>query len=89
MFAAGDIAIPADGMGAIPRQLADGLPQGTIRLQNTVAGITDRSVALTNGETLTADHVVVATESSSASRLLGHRHTQYKVECGDHLLLHC
>lgn len=71
MFSSGDIAIPADGMGAIPRQLADSLPKGTVRLQNTVAKITDRSVALTNGETLTANHVVVATESSAASRLLG------------------
>jgi phytoene dehydrogenase-like protein len=71
MFTAGDIAIPADGMGAIPRQLADGLPQGTLRLSTTVSSLTDRTVYLTNGETLTADNIVVATESSAAARLLG------------------
>jgi protoporphyrinogen oxidase len=71
MFAAGEIAIPTDGMSAIPRQLADGLPKGTLRLNTTVASLTDRTVRLTNGETLTTDNVVVATESSAAARLLG------------------
>ena len=70
MFSSGDIAIPADGMGAIPRQLAESLPRGTIELQRTVSKVSDRSVTLTNGETLTADHIVVATESSAAARLL-------------------
>ena len=70
MFSSGDIAIPADGMGAIPRQLAESLPRGTIELQRTVSKVSDRSVTLTNGETLTADNIVVATESSAAARLL-------------------
>ncbi len=70
MFSSGDIAIPADGMGAIPRQLAESLPRGTIELQRTVSKVSDRSITLTNGETLTADHIVVATESSAAARLL-------------------
>ena len=71
MFAAGDIAVPADGMAAIPRQLADKLPQGTLQLQTTVASVSDRDVKLSSGDELTADHVVIATESNAASRLLG------------------
>jgi phytoene dehydrogenase-like protein len=74
MFAEGDIALPADGMAAIPRQLAEGLPRGTLRLNATVArlehlGETTR-VHLTDGETLDADELVIATESDAAARLL-------------------
>ncbi|QDT08648.1 NAD(P)/FAD-dependent oxidoreductase [Planctomycetes bacterium K23_9] len=71
MFAAGDITVPADGMGAIPRQIAESLPRGTLRLQTTVASLSDQSVTLTNGDTLTGKNVVVATESSAAAKLLG------------------
>lgn len=39
MFAGGDIAIPADGMGAIPRQLAERLPRGSIQYQTTVQSV--------------------------------------------------
>ncbi|MFG0266897.1 MAG: NAD(P)/FAD-dependent oxidoreductase [Rhodopirellula sp. JB055] len=39
MFASGDIAIPADGMGAIPRQLAEGLPRGSIQYRATVQSV--------------------------------------------------
>ncbi len=74
MFAEGDIALPADGMAAIPRQLADGLPRGTLRLNSTVArlehlGDTTR-VHLTDGESLDADELVIASESDAAARLL-------------------
>lgn len=75
MFAAGDIAVPADGMAAIPRQLADGLPRGTLHLQQTVShietGDEHHVVHLTNGTALKTKHVVVATESNAAAKLLG------------------
>ncbi len=71
MFATGDIAIPAGGMAAIPRQLADQLPEDSIRLSTTVAQLAGRSVRLTDGTELSADSVVVATESSASARLLG------------------
>lgn len=70
MFAEGDIAIPADGMAAIPRQLADGLPRGTLRFQATVQEVTDHSVIMSDGE-IQCDHVVIATPSDAAARLLG------------------
>ncbi|NND96766.1 MAG: FAD-dependent oxidoreductase [Pirellulaceae bacterium] len=78
MFAAGDIAVPADGMAAIARQLAEALPNGTLRLQSTVTSLqppdqsqSHHTVTLSNGETLSAQYVVMATESSAAARLLG------------------
>jgi phytoene dehydrogenase-like protein len=71
MFACGDIAVPADGMAAIPRQLAERLPQGTLQLNKSVASIEQHHVHLTDGTSLSADNVVVATESCTAARLLG------------------
>ena len=71
MFTSGDIAIPADGMGAIARQLADKLPQGTLQLATSVESVVDRKVRLTSEQELTADNIVLATESSAAARLLG------------------
>ncbi|QEF96493.1 Protoporphyrinogen oxidase [Stieleria maiorica] len=74
MFAAGDIAVPADGMAAIPRQLAEGLPRGTLRLNTTVTSIESingrHRVHLSDGASIDAETVVVATESNAAARLL-------------------
>lgn len=74
MFAAGEIAIPADGMAAIPRQLADSLPRGTLRLNTVASSVEHRSdslrVHLTDGSHLDAATLVIATESNAAARLL-------------------
>lgn len=72
----GESAVPAAGMGAIPAQIAAGLPDGTIDLESPVASIGrsgdgHRTVATTDGRTLTCRSVVVATEGPAASALLG------------------
>jgi phytoene dehydrogenase-like protein len=72
MFSAGVAALPAaGGMGAIPRQLADGLPPGCVSLNARVAAIEAGAVVLASGERVTADAVVVAVEQDAAARLLG------------------
>jgi phytoene dehydrogenase-like protein len=71
MFSAGETAVPAQGMGAIPRQVADGLPDGTVRLRTPVASIDGGIVRLDSGETIDARAIVVATEGPAAARLLG------------------
>ena len=84
MFAEGDIAVPADGMEAIPRQLAERLPRGSITLRNSVRAVTldapvsgarpsgpNYRVTLSDGNEITADRVVVAVEADAAARLLG------------------
>ena len=71
MFATGDIAVPAKGMAEIPKQLAAGLPEKSIRLSSTVDSISETSVRLTDGSEHVADKIVVATESNGAARLLG------------------
>ncbi len=71
MFSEGEACLPAEGMGAIPEQLARRLPAGTIRLNTPVRAVRPNEVSLTDGETLSADAVIIATEAPAASRLLG------------------
>lgn len=71
MFAAGDTALPADGMEAIPRQLQQSLPAESIRLNAPVRSVTARTVTLASGETLEASAVVLAVEGPAAEQLTG------------------
>lgn len=70
MFAAGDASLPALGMEAIPKQLADQMPKGVIRLQSPVAAVERNRVTLRSGEVINANRVVVATDGASVSKLL-------------------
>jgi phytoene dehydrogenase-like protein len=69
MLADGDSAVPAAGMQAIPRQLADRLPDGTIHLDAPVTATSPTSISV-GGSTIAAAAVVVATEGPTAARLL-------------------
>jgi phytoene dehydrogenase-like protein len=72
MFAEGDTALPAGGMGAIPEQIARALPEGSIRLRSPVAKVAAGGrVILETGEEVEARSVVVATQGPAAARLLG------------------
>ena len=71
MFSEGDVALPADGMAAIPRQLAEKLPRGSVRFRCQAVSLDYPHVKLADGSNLTAKNLVVATESSAAARLLG------------------
>jgi phytoene dehydrogenase-like protein len=71
MLAAGDTALPAGGMGAIPGQLAAALPEGSIRTNSPVARVEEGKVTLTSGEEVPARLVVLATDGSETARLLG------------------
>jgi phytoene dehydrogenase-like protein len=66
----GDALIPATGMGALPAQLAARLDKGTIHLNRPVHDIQPGQVHFEGGS-LSADHVIVATDGPTASRLLG------------------
>lgn len=71
MFSLGDACLPAEGMEAIPRQLASGLPPDSVRLGAKVVGVRPGSVRLETGEEISGRAVVVATEGAGAARLLG------------------
>ncbi|MFC8537408.1 NAD(P)/FAD-dependent oxidoreductase [Streptomyces sp. NPDC057249] len=66
----GTLCLPARGIGAVPHQLARGLPDGVLRLGTPVAEITGTGVALEGGSEVPASVVVVATEPAAAARLL-------------------
>jgi len=69
-FSQGQAALPTLGMQAIPMQIASDLPRGSIRLRTTVESVSDGSVKLSDGEVLTGDHVIIATEQPAAKRIL-------------------
>jgi len=70
MFARGSAALPAEGMQAIPQQLASGLPPGTVRLNTRVRSVEPGCVRLVSGERVECRAVVVATDADSARQLL-------------------
>ncbi len=72
-FAAGDIAVPAEGMGRIPEQLAAELPEGALCLGSRVEALGPGGVRLSDGELIAAANVVIATEAGEAARLLDGR----------------
>lgn len=66
----GRSALPADGMGAIPAQLAAGLPEGSVRLHCRVEEVRDGEVRTAEG-TVRGEAVVIATDGTTASHLTG------------------
>jgi phytoene dehydrogenase-like protein len=71
MISEGDVALPARGMEAIPKQLADKLPADAVRLNARVEELHENEVRLADGEVLRARAIVVATDGSSAAHLIG------------------
>ncbi len=69
-FAAGDTALPARGMGAIPQQLLSQLPVESVRTQARVDSIGEKIVVLAGGKRISARTIVVATDGLEAARLL-------------------
>ncbi|MCX5129258.1 FAD-dependent oxidoreductase [Streptomyces sp. NBC_00347] len=66
----GTLTLPADGIGAVPRQLAEGLPPGCVALGAPVSSVSASGVVLADGSALDAAAVVVATAPSAASALV-------------------
>jgi phytoene dehydrogenase-like protein len=71
LFAEGDAALPAHGMGDIPRQLAAKLPQTAIHLSSQATHIDGTVVSLADGRKLIGRKVVIATSQPALEHLLG------------------
>lgn len=76
MLSEGDIFVPARGMQAMPEQLADRATRAGATIEKgrevTALTATDDEVTIeTDGETLTADGAVVATDPATAADLTG------------------
>jgi phytoene dehydrogenase-like protein len=70
-LATGESVVPAAGMSAVPRQLAEHLPSGAIRFGAEVVGVGPGEVRLADGTAMRSRQVVVAAEGPAAARLLG------------------
>lgn len=70
MLAVGSSVVPAAGMGALSEELARPLTPGSLRLHTTVAEVNRNRVTLADGGSITARHIVVATEGPAAAELL-------------------
>jgi phytoene dehydrogenase-like protein len=68
-FLRGTPSVPARGMQAIPRQLAERLPEGTLRLSTPVNAVQPLKVT-TDDAVLRADSIIVATDPRTAAALL-------------------
>ena len=71
LFSEGEAALPAEGMQAIPRQIAESLPEAAVRYGATVESVGPGHVVLAGGEQLEAASVVVAADGPEAARLTG------------------
>jgi phytoene dehydrogenase-like protein len=81
MFAVGEAALPANGMQAIPEQLAESLPEGSIQFNRRVETIDGNKVVFADGEWLRPEVIVVAVEGPEAGRLLGYEKPVLSREC--------
>ena len=70
-FLEGTAAIPAAGIGAIPIQMVASLPADSIRLGTQVTQVSARQVNFADGSSVEASRVILATDASTAAKLLG------------------
>ncbi|MCB0564980.1 MAG: FAD-dependent oxidoreductase [Phaeodactylibacter sp.] len=73
MFAEGEVAVPNAGMQAIPQQLADHLPPGSIRLNSPVERVNGGTVYTREGEVLEAKYILLATEATGLAQQYYHQ----------------
>lgn len=66
-FVRGTPSVPALGMQRIPEQLADGID---VRLGHRVSAVSARGVDVADGDAVTAEAVIVATDPTAAADLL-------------------
>lgn len=71
MFSQAKACLPAEGMEAIPQQLADQLPRSSIQLNANVVNVASNMVTLEDGHQIAAKSVVIATDAPRAAVLLG------------------
>ena len=85
MFSAGDTAVPRNGIGAMPAQLAARLAPGSLQTGRRVATVKPGEVTTEDGERFQAGEVVIATELRQASAWLPH-HAPDRGASGAHYL---
>ncbi|GJF34646.1 oxidoreductase [Kitasatospora sp. NE20-6] len=69
-YARGRLCLPAAGPGAVPAQLAEGLPAGSVRLGTEVTAVSTDGVQTARHGRITARAVVLACDARAAAGLL-------------------
>ncbi|MCD0481728.1 NAD(P)/FAD-dependent oxidoreductase [Streptacidiphilus sp. ASG 303] len=69
-YARGRLCLPAGGAAAVPRQLAEGLPPGTVRLGVRATAVSADGVETEGHGRVRGRCTVLATDAASAARLL-------------------
>jgi len=78
MFAEGEAVVPAQGIQAIPDQLASNLKQTTIEYGKNVSTIVSNEITFTDNSTQTFDFCIVATEASNLIPNLSNTDMEWK-----------
>ncbi len=78
MFSEGEAAIPALGMEEIPKQLASHLDPKKIQYNTKVEKVKGNVVHFKNGESITADHIIIATEATGICSLYAETQNEYR-----------
>ena len=78
MFGEGLAVLPKGGIEKVPQQLADKLTSTTFHFNKKVDKVADKTVFLSNGETLDFDYIIVATEPSQLISNLSNQETPWK-----------
>ncbi len=68
MFGLGDAALPTNGMGAISQQLADCLPEESLRLNTPVVELSSNEVMLRGGDRVPFNKVLFAVDEYHAAQ---------------------
>ena len=71
MFSEGSATVPMGGMRQISKQLETRLPEDAVRLSTPVRSVEGDKVILESGDIISASWVVVATDATTAARLIG------------------
>ena len=74
MFASGDTVLPADGIEALPQQIAADLPDDAIHLRTRATAVTNQTVHLAGPDgsaSIDVPTIIIATEAPAADELVG------------------
>lgn len=70
MFSDGHAAVPKSGMGAIPKQITESLPDESVQCSSAVASVQADGVTLQSGTKIAACAVVMATDQHAAAKVI-------------------
>ncbi len=78
MFAKGYAALPAEGIEAIPKQLAERLEKDSLSLNTKVVSVKPNEVTLENGEKINTRAILIATQAENVMQMIDYQPTTIK-----------